>query len=47
VEEEFISAIRGEEPVTRTTFYDGYRYMEFTRAVNESMRSRRYVPLYG
>jgi predicted dehydrogenase len=45
VEEEFLSAIRGEEPVSRTTFYEGYRYMEFTQAVQESMRTRMYVPI--
>jgi predicted dehydrogenase len=33
VEEEFVNAIRGREPVTRTTFEDGVRYMEFTEAV--------------
>jgi len=33
VEEEFIRAIRGQEPVTHTTFADGVRYMEFTEAV--------------
>jgi hypothetical protein len=30
VEEEFVNAIRGREKVTRTTFEDGVRYMEFT-----------------
>ena len=33
VEEEFVNAIRGQEKVTRTTFEDGVRYMEFTDAV--------------
>lgn len=33
VEEEFINAIRGVEPVTHTTFADGVKYMEFTEAV--------------
>jgi predicted dehydrogenase len=32
VEEEFINAIRGLEPVTHTTFEDGVKYMEFTEA---------------
>ena len=38
VEEEFIGAIRGREPVRRTTFEDGVRYMEFTEAVHRAMR---------
>lgn len=33
VEEEFIGAIRGTEPVRLTTFADGVKYMEFTEAV--------------
>jgi predicted dehydrogenase len=37
VEEEFINAIRGIEPVTHTTFFDGVRYMEFTEAVTRSI----------
>lgn len=37
VEEEFIHAIRGVEPVTHTTFEDGVKYMEFTEAVGRSM----------
>lgn len=32
VEEEFINAIRGLEPVTHTSFEDGLKYMEFTEA---------------
>jgi predicted dehydrogenase len=32
VEEEFVNAIRGKEPVTHTTFEDGVKYMEFTEA---------------
>ena len=39
VEEEFINAIRGREKVSRTTFEDGVRYMEFTEAVWKSARS--------
>lgn len=39
VEEEFIGAIRGREPVRLTTFEDGVRYMEFTDAVARSARS--------
>ena len=45
VEEEFIGAIRGEEPVRRTTFADGVKYMEFTEAVHLSSRERRTVHL--
>lgn len=33
VEEEFINAIRGLEPVTHTPFAEGLRYMQFTEAV--------------
>lgn len=36
VEEEFVGAIRGREKVSRTTFEDGVRYMEFTDAVARS-----------
>ena len=39
VEEEFVNAIRGREKVTRTTFEDGVRYMEFTDAVVRSAAS--------
>jgi predicted dehydrogenase len=39
VEAEFVGAIRGEEPVRRTTFEDGVRYMAFTDAVQRSLRS--------
>jgi predicted dehydrogenase len=47
VEEEFISAIRGLEPVTHTNFEDGVRYMEFTEAVVRSSQSGEtvYLPL--
>ena len=37
VEEEFISAIRGNEVITHTSFEDGVKYMEFTEAVTRSM----------
>lgn len=37
VEEEFVSAIRGQEPVTHTTFEDGVKYMEFTEAALRSI----------
>jgi predicted dehydrogenase len=36
VEEEFVNAIHGREKVSRTTFEDGVRYMEFTEAVARS-----------
>jgi len=45
VEEEFINAIRGKENVTRTTFEDGVRYMEFTEAVFRSAQSGEAVAL--
>jgi predicted dehydrogenase len=37
VEEEFIGAIRGQEPVRLTSFQDGLRYMEFTSAITKSL----------
>jgi predicted dehydrogenase len=43
VEEEFVNAIRGRERVSRTTFEDGVRYMEFTEAVARSAASARAV----
>jgi predicted dehydrogenase len=45
VEEEFVGAIRGEEPVRLTTFADGVRYMEFTEAVHRSSADGRTVHL--
>lgn len=45
VEEEFVNAIRGREKVTRTTFDDGVRYMEFTEAVARSAQSGQAVGL--
>jgi len=45
VEEEFVGAIRGEEPVKLTDPATGVRYMEFTDAVTMSMRSGRAVGL--
>ena len=36
VEEAFVNAIRGLEPVTLTRFEDGVKYMEFTEAVARS-----------
>jgi predicted dehydrogenase len=47
VEEEFIAAIRGQEPVRRTSFVDAVKYMDFTEAVHISSREGRrvYLPL--
>ncbi|MFQ5988953.1 MAG: Gfo/Idh/MocA family protein [Candidatus Methylomirabilales bacterium] len=45
VEEEFINAIRGRERVTRTSFEDGVRYMEFTEAVIRSAQSGQAINL--
>jgi predicted dehydrogenase len=45
VEADFIDAIRGERPVTRTTFADGVAYMQFTEAVARSSRHQSPVDL--
>jgi predicted dehydrogenase len=45
VEQEFIGAIRQEEPVRLTTFEDGFRYMEFTEAVRLSLDSGQAIAL--
>jgi len=45
VEEEFINAIRGLEPVTHTSFVDGVKYMEFTEAVTRSAQSGQGISL--
>ena len=45
VEEEFINAIRGIEPVTQNTFEIGVAYMEWTEAVYRSAASGRAVSL--
>lgn len=47
VEEEFVSAIRGFEPIRRTSFLDAVHYMDFTEAVHISSREGRrvYLPL--
>ncbi len=45
VEEEFINAIRGIEPITHTNFYDGVRYMEFTDAVTMSIQTGERIQL--
>ena len=45
VEEEFVSAIRGHEPITHTSFEDGVKYMEFTEAVTRSAQSGKKIHL--
>jgi len=45
VEEEFVNAIRGREPVTHTDFATGVKYMEWTDAVTLSLRSGNSVRL--
>ena len=45
VEEEFIGAIRGTEPVSHTTFESGLKYMMFTEAVWKSVAEQRGVYL--
>ncbi len=45
VEEEFVNAIRGIEPVKLTDFATGLRYMEFTEAVAKSAAQRREVTI--
>lgn len=45
VEEEFVRAVRSEEPVRSTTFADGLRYMTFTAAVHRSAHERAWVDL--
>jgi len=45
VEADFVDAIREGAPVTRTSFEDGVRYMEFTEAVNISLAEGRQVEL--
>ncbi len=45
VEEEFINAIRGLEPVTHTDFVTGVKYMDWTDAVTQSLRQGSAVTL--
>ena len=45
VEEEFVNAVRGVEPVTHTDFATAVRYMEWTDAVSLSARSGETVRL--
>jgi len=47
VEEEFINAIRGIEPITRSNFTDSLKYMEFTDAIQESWQTGKRVYLPG
>lgn len=45
VEADFIASVRGERPVTHTTFAAGVRYMQFTEAVARSSRHQQPVAL--
>ncbi|HET6425466.1 MAG TPA: gfo/Idh/MocA family oxidoreductase, partial [Planctomycetaceae bacterium] len=45
VEEEFVGAIRGEEPVKLNTFEIGVAGMEFTEAVSRSASTNQVVDL--
>ena len=45
MEEEFINAIRGIEPVAMNTFEIGVRYMEWTEAIYRSADSGAAVTL--
>ena len=45
VEEEFVNAVRGREPVTHTDFVTGVKYMEWTDAVARSLRHEVAVKL--
>ena len=45
VEEEFINAIRGMEKIKHTTFEDACKYMEFTQAVMDSIKTGKTVSL--
>lgn len=45
VEQEFISAIRGQGVITHTRFEDGVKYMEFTEAVARSMATGTSITL--
>lgn len=45
VEEDFVDAVRDGAPITRTSFADGVKYMQFTDAVQLSMAEARRVEL--
>jgi predicted dehydrogenase len=45
VEEEFVNAIRGREPIKLNTFEIGVRYMEWTEAIHRSAASGAVVTL--
>jgi predicted dehydrogenase len=45
VEADFVAAIRGERPISYTTFAMGVRYMQFTEAVARSSRHQQPVAL--
>ena len=43
--DEFIGAIRGTEPIKLTDFNTGYKYMEFTEAVSQSIKTGQHIKL--
>ena len=45
VEEEFINAIRGTEPVTHTDLATAVKYMEWSDAVTQSLRTGQSVAM--
>lgn len=45
VEQDFVAAVRGEQPVRLTSFEDGVRYMEFSEAVTRSAQTGQAVAL--
>jgi predicted dehydrogenase len=45
VEEEFVNAVRGLEPVRMNTFEIGVQYMEWTQAIYMSAETRRAIAL--
>ena len=45
VEEEFITAIRGKDPVTHTDFVSAVKYMEWSDAVSSAVRTGRKIHL--
>ena len=45
VEEEFVSAIKGKEKISHTSFSDGLKYMQFTDAIRMSWESGNKINL--
>ena len=45
LEDEFVSAIRGTEEITRTPFNVGVHYMEWTEAVTRSAQTGQAIAL--